>query len=133
MSRESGRVIHADYDLRDDFPTRSVFAYRDSTDGAITSSVHAFLLVTRIAKAFHPGNENSLSVLHVKFFYSRDTDARGESHRTLLRLALIGTNYSVYVIERTRDLTVQTRVCINLYLFDADRSTLPTKLNRSSE
>lgn len=59
------------------------------------------------------------SVLYAKFFYSWDTDARGESHRTLLRLTLIGTNYSVYVSRDRTNLIVQTRVCINLYLFDA--------------
>lgn len=62
---------------------------------------------------------------------------RGKSHRTLLRLALIGTNYSEYVSrDRTNSRSPWFKrnfALTAVSLTPIPRSTLRTKLNRSSE
>lgn len=104
----------------------------------ITPGIARILVHSSNCQSAARSNENFPSLLRfacqVLLPFARHRCA--ESHRTLLRLALIGTNYSVYVSrDRTNSLAISwfKRKFALTPISLTRASTLRTKLNRSTE
>lgn len=117
-------IINYDKDFPDEMGiSLSIIMIQGDFCNSTHSVISNVIYVPRFAKAFCQETRISLwsflrFVCQVLLFTG--TQMRGESHRTLLWLALIGTNYSVYVSRDRTNSRSQTQLCINPCLFDAD-------------